>query len=164
MNKKSKEKISWLSSNAGSSAVEFSLVFIPFFMAMLFLAELCRIVFISSALDFILTESGYRASLRSPGSDCNAFFTKALNERLDVWPLFTKKITLGLSILYCDDVTALVDNSKRCSSTNATGKPLALYNVSVNYQPLFFTFPPSVIESRLNRKVAFVQEFQRGDL
>lgn len=164
MSRNNKMRGLWLSSSKGSTTIEFSLVFIPFIMAMLFLAELSRVVYISSALNLILAESGYRTSLRSPDSDYETFFSQALEAQLAGWPLFSKSMTLELSALYCDNVTMLVDSGRHCSSTNAVGKPLAFYSVSVKYQPLFFILPKTPVESKLNRKVVFVQEFQRGKL
>lgn len=154
----------WYRSSTGSAALEFSLILIPFIMALLFLAELCRVVYISSALDLILAESSYRTSLRQPDSDYRAYFKKAFNERLDVWPLFTQKNTIRVSAQYCNDIAALIENGKHCSSTHAVGKPLALYDVNIHYQPLFFIFPTVMVEQRWKRKIAFVQEFQRGEL
>lgn len=164
LNKKYKFRHLWFNSNSGSTTIELSLIFIPFIMAMLFLVELCRVVYISSALDLILAESGYRTSLRSSESDYKAFFTKELNNRLEAWPLFSKKIKLNFSMRYCDNVGTLVDNNSHCSSTNSVRKPLVLYNVSVNYLPLFFIFPHNVIDRQLNKKAVFVQEYQRGEL
>lgn len=164
MNNKSNNSISWPRSSRGSAALEFSLLFIPFVMAFLFLAELCRVVYISSALDLILAESSYRTSLRQFDSDYHAYFTKALNERLAVWPLFTKKNTMSVSAQYCYNIEALIENDKHCSSTDAVGKPLALYHVNMHYQPLFFLFPTVMVEQQWKRKIVFVQEFQRGEL
>ncbi|MGL9735662.1 MAG: TadE/TadG family type IV pilus assembly protein [Symbiopectobacterium sp.] len=79
MNNKRKNVLLWYRSSTGSAALEFSLIFIPFIMAFLFLAELCRVIYISSSLDFVLAESSYRTSLRQPDSDYKAYFTKALN-------------------------------------------------------------------------------------
>lgn len=165
-NLKSKSKNSLLGyrSSSGSATLEFSLIFIPFIMAFLFLAELCRVVYISSALDLVLAESSYRTSLRDPDSDYHAYFTKALNERLAIWPLFTRKNTMSVSVQYCDDITALIEKSNHCSSTHAVGKQLALYHVSIDYQPLFFLFPTVMVGQRLKRTVAYVQEFQREKL
>ena len=164
LNKKYRFRHLWFNSNSGSTTIELSLVFIPFIMAMLFLAELCRVVYISSALDLILAESGYRTSLRSSESDYKAFFAKELNNRLNTWTLFSKKIKLNFSVLYCDSVGMLADHKSHCSSTNSVNKPLALYSVSVDYQPLFFIPPHSIINSQLNKKTVFVQEYQREGL
>lgn len=164
MTKKRQGKCFFFSSSMGSTAIEFSFIFIPFIMAMLFFTELCRIVYISSALDLILAESGYRASLNTSKSGYKEIFFDDLHDRLVEWPLFSKGITLNLSMLHCDSVTMLVDERGKCSSTNVKGKPLALYNVNVNYQPLFFMFPIKMVERKLSRKVVFVQEFQRGEL
>ncbi|MCW2480012.1 MULTISPECIES: TadE/TadG family type IV pilus assembly protein [unclassified Symbiopectobacterium] len=164
MNNKRESVLLWYRSSNGSAALEFSLLFIPFVMAFLFLAELCRVVYISSALDLVLAESSYSASLRQSDRDYNAYFKKALNMRLDVWPLFTKENIISTSVKYCDDIAALIENDKHCLSPNAVGKPLALYLVNIHYRPLFFLFPKVMVEQQWKRKVAFVQEFQRGEL
>ncbi|HGB4585863.1 TPA: TadE/TadG family type IV pilus assembly protein, partial [Salmonella enterica subsp. enterica serovar Reading] len=54
-----KNKLRFLVTNErGSALVEVAFVLIPFIVTILFIAELCRVTFISSSLDLVLAESG----------------------------------------------------------------------------------------------------------
>ena len=70
----------------------------------------------------------------------NTKFRKCWNNKNKV-----EKIKLNFSVLYCDSVGMLVDNKSHCSSTNSVNKPLALYSVSVDYQPLFFILSINIV-------------------
>lgn len=145
----------------GSVAIEFSMVFIPFIISILFIAELCRVVYLSSALDLMLAESGHVASITTSPEKYNTYFTEELNKRMTRWPLISRPAVVSVSILYCDNLSYLATEQNRCSTTISVDKPLALYQLTVNYQPLFFIFPRTMTERELKRRVVFVQEFQR---
>lgn len=152
---------SYLLGERGVVAVEFAMVFLPFILSILFIAEMCRVVYLSSALDLILAESGQVASISAAPENYKRYFAKELNDRMEHWPLLSRSVDIDLSILYCDSIATVVHNLSGCSSSNALNKPLALYQVSIDYQPLFFIFPREFTIPELSRSITFVQEFQR---
>lgn len=154
---------SYLLGERGVVAIEFAMVFLPFILSILFIAEMCRVVYLSSALDLILAESGQVASISLAPENYKKYFTKELNERMEHWPLLSRSVDVDLSILYCDSIATIVHDTGGCSLTSALNKPLALYKVSIDYQPLFFIFPRDITVRELSRRIAFVQEFQREE-
>lgn len=135
------------------------MVFIPFIMSILFIAEMSRVVFISSALDLIIAESGHIASITRVPENYQRYFNEEINRRMTTWPLISRDVHVVVSVTWCDNIASVINRS--CSSGNPLNKPLAIYRVATDYQPLFFIFPIQNIVRELSRKVLFVQEFQR---
>ena len=161
MNKTNMNKENYLLREKGSVAIEFSMVFIPFIISILFIAELCRVAYLSSTLDLILSESGKIASMSTAPENYQKHFTKEVNSRIKQWPLLSRDVDVDLSILYCDSLETMIRKISHCSSNITFDKPLALYRLSIDYQPLFFIFPREITVRELSRKIVFVQEFLR---
>lgn len=149
----------YLWSERGVAAMELSMVFIPFIISILFIAEMCRVVFISSALDLIIAESGHIASITQVPENYQLYFNDEINKRMASWPLISRDVHVELSVTWCDSIAAVINNA--CTTTDATGKPLAFYKVTTDYQPLFFFFPNQSVIRELSRRILLVQEFQR---
>lgn len=148
-----------LNGEQGVAAIEFSMVFIPFIISILFIAEMCRVVFISSALDLILAESGHIAAITRKPENYQYYFNNEINKRMSKWPLISHEVHVAISVTWCDNITAVINHA--CTTTDARNKPLAFYNVTTDYKPLFFFFPSRIIMGELSRKILLVQEFQR---
>ena len=142
----------------GATAVEFSLVFIPFFASLLFIAEMCRVVYISSAIDLILAESAQMASLTTAAENYEPYFNAELNRRMKTWPLLSRNLETVMTIRYCSGIEQAI--AEQCSASNREGSPLALYHVQTAYQPMFFIFPTPLLNGELSRTVLLIQEFQ----
>lgn len=140
-----------------ATAVEFSLVFIPFFASLLFIAEMCRVVYISSAMDLLLAESAQLASLTMTPTNYDLYFNNELNRRMKSWPLLSRNVKTTMTINYCSGIDQAI--AGQCSAANQDSSPLALYHVQTAYEPLFFVFPTPLLNGELSRTVLLVQEF-----
>ncbi|EIY2675374.1 hypothetical protein MMK78_006275 [Raoultella planticola] len=149
----------YLCDEHGVAAMEFSMVFIPFIISILFIAEMCRVVFISSALDLIIAESGHIAAITRVPENYQHYFNDEINKRMADWPLISRDVHVELSVAWCDSISAVLNHA--CTTTDARNKPLAFYSVTTDYQPLFFFFPSQSVIRELSRKILLVQEFQR---
>ncbi|HDG9831211.1 TadE family protein [Raoultella ornithinolytica] len=149
----------YLSAEHGVAAMEFSMVFIPFIISILFIAEMCRVVFISSALDLIIAESGHIAAITRAPENYQQYFNAEINKRMADWPLISREIHVELSVSWCDSISAVINHT--CTTMDARNKPLAFYKVTTDYQPLFFFFPSQSVIRELSRRILLVQEFQR---
>lgn len=137
------------------------MVFIPFIISILFIAELCRIAYLSSTLDLLLAESGHIASLSTSASNYQQYFTREINERIRQKPLFSRDTSVNVSILYCGSIDDLASpNFRDCIAGPPDNMPLAVYSIRIDYKPLFFVFPRKVAIRVLSRRIALVQEFQ----
>jgi tight adherence protein E len=150
-----------ITNEKGNVSVEFAIVFVPFIVTVLFIMEICRVVYLSSCLDLVLAESGYIASITSIPEKHGDYFTTEINKRLAAWPLFSRNEAVELSITYCGSISAMTNNMTGCSETIATGNPLAMYKVLIKYRPLFFILPKNDSEYAMSRRIVFVQEFNR---
>lgn len=144
--------------NDGAVAVEFAFVVIPFIISILFIMELCRVVYVMSSIDLILSEAGTASVTLTNSSKANTYFDKMINEMASNWPflLYGKDIKVQTSIQYCDSITQLANN--QCSSSSASDALLGVYKISVPYEPVFFAFPTSFVQGEMVRSVVFVQE------
>lgn len=149
----------YLCSEQGIAAIEFSMVFIPFIISILFIAEMCRVVFISSALDLIIAESGHIAAITRVPENYQHYFNEEVNKRMADWPLISRDVRVELSVSWCDNISAVINHA--CTTADVSSKPLAFYQVTTDYQPLFFFFPSQSVIRELSRKILLIQEFQR---
>ena len=160
MSKKTRNLIRhYLRGEDGVVAIEFSMVFIPFIISVLFIIEMSRVVFVSSAMDLIIAESGHLASITRAPEKYQLYFNEEINKRMTSWPLISSDVKVKVSVVWCADLAEIIKNN--CNATDARNRPLAMYGVVTDYQPLFLFFPIKSIVHELSRKVLFVQEFQR---
>lgn len=153
----------FINNQRGSALVEVSFVIFPFIMTVLFIAEICRITFISASLDLALAESGRMSSVSYSSENYKSNFEKSLKDKLTSWPLFSRDVKIEQSIKSCSDIDMLIASPARCSSEQHKNNPLALYSVKIEYKPVFFIFPSNFVNNELQRSVVLIQEFQRKD-
>lgn len=146
------------SRNDGALAIEFAFVAIPFIISILFIMELCRVVYVMSSVDLILSEAGSASVTLTSTSEADEYFDKLINEMANNWPflLHSKNVKVQTSIQYCNSITQLVSN--QCSSSNSSDALLGIYEITIPYKPVFFAFPYSLLQNEMVRSVVFVQE------
>lgn len=147
-----------LSRNEGAVAIEFAFVVVPFIISILFILELCRVVYIMSSIDLILSEASSATATRRNIADNNEYFESAVNNMSSGWALLLAggNIKVNTNIEYCATIEQLT--SRHCSSTGSNTSPLAIYEVNVPYSPIFFVFPSSVVQQQMTRRIVLVQE------
>lgn len=146
------------SRNDGAVAIEFAFVVIPFVISILFIMELCRVVYVMSSVDLILSEAGNASVTLSSASKADEYFDDMINKMAQNWPflLYSKDIKIQTSIQYCNSITELA--SSKCSSSYSSDALLSIYQITVPYKPVFFAFPNSLLQNDMVRRVVFVQE------
>lgn len=146
----------------GVVAVEFALVFIPFFTLVLFTMELSRVIYLYAAIDLSLSEASQHASYAGNadgGNDYTNLFNAAFQQNIEKTPLLFKDDRADITVKYCDSIDKII--TKNCSGSNSTGMPLAIYSISYHYKPVFFIFPSNFLQSSLTRNIIHVQEYER---
>ncbi|EBS6151965.1 pilus assembly protein [Salmonella enterica subsp. enterica serovar Chester] len=156
-------KLRMISSNSGAASIEFSLILIPFLASILFIMELCRIMYLTAAIDLVLAESGRYISLEPSVIDYAQNFNKMLNDNIVLWPLLASGQSVDVSVYHCEKVSDLSNIASSCTMDDTTGKKiLAMYSVNYQYKPLFFIFSAGFFDSLLSRKLIYIQEAKRG--
>lgn len=147
-----------LSRSDGAVAIEFAFVVIPFIISILFIMELCRVVYIMSSIDLILSEASSATATRSSIVDNNDYFEKMVNNMSNGWALLLvgKDVKVNTNIEYCATINDLT--ARRCSTAGLNTSPLAIYEVNVPYSPIFFVFPSSLVQKQMTRRIVLVQE------
>lgn len=145
----------------GAIAIELSLVLVPFLVSILFIIELCRVMYLSSALDLVLAESGRYISLKDGVSEYSTEFERALDENVKFWPLLsTGNERIAVTVKQCKNISDII--SLTCiTGADSTGKPLAVYSFKYHYEPVFFFFGSSFFTSVFERNIVYVQEQNR---
>lgn len=147
-----------LSRNEGAVAIEFAFVVIPFLISILFIMELCRVVYIMSSIDLILSEASSATATRKSIVDNNDYFENTANKMSSGWALLLAggNVKVNTNIEYCATLGELTN--RRCSVTGSNTSPLAIYEVIVPYSPIFFIFPSSIVQKQMTRRIVLVQE------
>ncbi|WP_080660659.1 TadE/TadG family type IV pilus assembly protein [Serratia fonticola] len=145
----------------GAVAVEISLIFFPFIFIILFMFEICRVIYISSALDLAVAEaSRYAAISQISEVGYQKVFIDKLNKDIPLMPLLTADKNIYVNVNYCSTIEDVIINN--CDSIS-NEKPLAIYTVGYNYTLLFDTFEMATLNSYLQRSVIYVQEYNRDN-
>jgi tight adherence protein E len=150
-------------SDSGAISLEFALLIGPFLLLVFLFLEICRVIFISAALDLAVAESGRSASFdSSTATNYRASFIHSLENNSQLWPWLGNSDDIDIEdVLYCRNVEELVANSC-CASTPASGAKLAVYSIKYHYNPVLaqLFLLSSFKASLLSRKVVYVQHYE----
>lgn len=146
----------------GAITLEFSLLVSLFVSLTFFFIELCRIIFLSSALDLAVTEAGRSASFdsRSVGNYKQSFIA-SLNNNIKLWSFIGSDDAIDVDdVLYCADVSELVNGTCHVSWDSGSAK-IALYRVKYRYNPTLSSLLllDNFSKTMLSRSVAYVQYY-----
>ncbi|EMF0717563.1 pilus assembly protein [Citrobacter freundii] len=147
----------------GAATVEFAFVAIPFIITLLFIMELCRIIYIMSSVDLILSETGSETAISMNVADNEKYFNDAVNKMAKGWILLLSgnNVKIQTNIEYCMSIGHFIDDKCLPVSpgydASATAE-LAIYSITVPYEPLFFVFPGTFAQNVMTRKIILVQE------
>lgn len=146
----------------GVATIEFALTVIVFIFMVLFVAETARLAYVSSVIDLAVSEAAKEAK-NAPSSVDGGYrnrFEKRLTEQGGaIWGFLTKTDAVDITLAYADSINDMVSNG---GSSNFTRQPLARYQLSYQYHPMFFPFPGFWANNLLTREVIFVQEYERS--
>ncbi|MCC4797729.1 pilus assembly protein TadE [Enterovibrio norvegicus] len=144
----------------GVVSIEFSIGSIFLFYVFFLWAEICIMGFISSSLDYSISEAS-RVARTSSNSDYKAIFEKELNKKTNLWANFLDTEKFEVSVRYFDSFDQISDDNVT-GGDDRENKPIALYRVSYDYS-LVFSGYFSRETVTLSREVFGVQEFERNE-
>ncbi|MFI8416076.1 TadE/TadG family type IV pilus assembly protein [Serratia sp. NPDC078593] len=151
-----------LKDRRGVATIEFALTVAIFIMLVLFMAESARLAYVSSVIDLAVSEAAKEAKNASAaqGGGYRARFEKRLTEQGGaLWGFLTHADAVSINIGYAQSIDDMVATG---GGGNARYRPLARYQLSYRYHPMFFPFPQLWADNLMNREVIFVQEFERS--
>ncbi|WP_434355700.1 pilus assembly protein [Parasalinivibrio latis] len=170
------------SNQRGVVAIEFSIGFFAFMLLFLSWAEACYMGYISSVVDYAISESSRmaKASIAPqsqdsqgdpvPGTaDYHTAFKTLITDKSSMWANFIDPDKFTLSTFHfkalddiaqpCEDGTTL-DACLAARSSPAFDAPIAIYHIGYEYTPIFNLFISSETVG-LSREVIVIQEFER---
>ncbi len=117
------------------------MVFIPFIISILLLLRCAGwFYFLGAGSDY--RRVGAHCRYYPVPENYQHYFNDEINKRMADWPLISRDVHVELSVAWCDSISTVINHV--CTTTDARNKPLAFYNVTTDYQPLFFSFLPKV--------------------
>ncbi|HBU6574212.1 hypothetical protein [Citrobacter amalonaticus] len=147
----------------GAAAIEFAFVIVPFIVSILFIMELCRVIFIMASLDALLANSGNAsANIQDPSNPdlVHEYFQNAIIESANGWALLTlgKEVEIKTEIASCGYDHNEKEPFINCSELSNTKNPISIYKIEVPYEPLFFVFPVDIMQEKMTRRIVYIQE------
>ena len=121
----------------GMATVEVTLGLCFFITVILCIIELSFLGYISALADYALSESSRAARQIAKGSS-HAVFRTIIENRDSIWSHFLEKDRFKLETFFYKDLAELNNDKCACSgSTSQIGRPVVVYRLSYDYQPLF---------------------------
>ncbi|AIU86951.1 TadE/TadG family type IV pilus assembly protein [Pectobacterium odoriferum] len=155
-------RLSLIKDCRGIATIEFALTVMVFIIMVLFMIECARLAYVSSVIDLAVSEAAKDAKNAPENLDggYRSRFEKRLMDRGgSLWGFLTHKDAVSINLGYAKSIDDMVRTGGGSSTRN---QPLARYQLSYRYQPMFFPFPHFWADSLMNREVIFVQEFERS--
>ncbi|PMN71900.1 TadE/TadG family type IV pilus assembly protein [Enterovibrio norvegicus] len=144
----------------GVVTTEFSIGFIFLFYALVVWVEICVMGYVSSVIDYAISESS-RVARTSANADYEALFKSALAQSDQLWVKIVNPDKFDVSVRYFDSFSQ-ASNSLNTGGEDRTNNPIALYRISYDYDPIFaYFFDDSKVT--LSREVFGLQEFERDE-
>lgn len=166
--------------NRGLVSIEFSMGFVFFMLIFFVWAQIAYMGYISGIIDYTIAETARntRASIpvrNDANNNQNATyqtqFRSFLAEQTGIWGLIVNPDNFVIKTYHYDSIASLstsctgdedeaeADCLANQSTGNETNVPIAVYQVSYSFNPLFNLFNPQ--ELSLKREVFVVQEYER---
>ncbi|MBV7296472.1 TadE/TadG family type IV pilus assembly protein [Enterovibrio paralichthyis] len=140
----------------GLVTLEFIFGFMVMFTCLMFWVELCVIGFLSSMVDYAVAESS-RVARSSANANYATVFRSAIDNSDDVWTKIIDPEKFAVSVEY---FSSFQDAATPPGSVFGVDKPIALYEVTYHYDPIFPMFF-NEDNLTLTRQVFAIQEYER---
>ncbi len=153
----------------GVITIEFSFIFIIFVFFIFLMFEICRFMYISASVDLTLAEAARITSRSENIYDYSDLFDTHITEQSAFWAMFINPENFTLKVTHCSSVIEAMNG--KCVTSDGSDYPLAVYSAGYRYRPLLFAFDNNAsvkklltsLQGTLNRRLVYVQEYERGD-
>ncbi|WP_241595245.1 hypothetical protein [Rosenbergiella epipactidis] len=124
-------------SENGAISIEFSFISIIFIAFVFIIFEVCKIIYIITAIDYSLAEASrntvYKDASKS-GISYNDNFKDVFFKQSKFWDFFINPEEFVINAKFCTNIPELLAN--RCSTQADSKRRLALFSVTYRYRPL----------------------------
>ncbi|MDD1794647.1 pilus assembly protein [Enterovibrio makurazakiensis] len=141
---------------SGVITLEFAIGFPLLFFFLMFWVEICVIGYLSSVVDYAISESS-RTARSSANANYESIFRTAISNSNDFWTKVVDPTKFSISVEFYDSLDSA---ASRAGTVLGSDKPIALYQVSYEYEPMFsYLYDAETLN--LSREVIAIQEFER---
>ncbi|ENA5520849.1 pilus assembly protein [Escherichia albertii] len=141
----------FMASSKGITTIEFAGVFIPFIISILFVAEICREIYVISVVDLVISEQGNVASRKNNYNDMD--MKEKINEHLNAWPLIYKTKEINIAYKLYNKVSDVY--SEKGADTKDEYAPIVAYDCVVSIPYIFLPLEKNFV---VRRKVLYIRE------
>lgn len=163
------KKIMGCNRQRGVSSLEFSLSFMAFFLMCAFLVELSFMSYTIAVSDYALSQAARDtkvtfSTIKIGNGRYRHAFNRSLKKYQSVFGSSIDPSMYSFKVAFLRDLSQLKKFDGSCFSTNnicgsAQNSPIAIFQITYDYQPLFSYFVPRSIS--FTREAIVIQEFQR---
>ena len=156
----------------GVVAIEFALGGLMFFMMIFYWVEVSFMGFVTATVDYSVAEASRLAKshpYRAEGKEYREVFRGIIQSTGSPWASLMDEDKFTVETSYFSSVNSLEACKDDFTATECTGdadqenKPLAVYRVSYEYQPLLgYMFFPGSGKMDISREVMVIQEYERS--
>lgn len=145
---------------SGVVAIEFALGVMAFLLMVFYWIEVSYLGFVNSVVDYAVVEASRVSRYDLDGGDYTGAFVNEIKKD-SLWGQFLDVERFGQKVTYFKTRGELASGVE-CTGTSKDS-PLAIYELSYSYQPLFVSlFIPSGETMNITREAIMVQEHERS--
>lgn len=145
----------------GVFSIEFAIGAMVMFLVTFGIFEMCRFIYVIN-----LAESSLRESSRDTrvweGERTKKLYQQRLTEMFEnkgeIWHVLVDSSRYQLSISYFENMLDLVNDKPSLSETKQQRSPLALYEITYDYTPMFIL--TGVVEQKISRRILVTMEHE----
>ncbi|WP_064792428.1 TadE/TadG family type IV pilus assembly protein [Shewanella woodyi] len=145
----------------GAFSVEFAIGAMVMFLVTFGIFEISRLIYVINLAESSLRESSRDTRVwegERSGDLYDQRLTQMFEKKGEIWHLLVDPKRYHLSISYFESLSDLIDDKPSLSQVKQQRSPLAIYEISYQYTPMFFL--AGIVEERISRRILVTMEHE----
>ncbi|WP_394391319.1 TadE/TadG family type IV pilus assembly protein [Shewanella woodyi] len=145
----------------GAFSVEFAIGAMVMFLVTFGIFEISRLIYVINLAESSLRESSRDTRVwegERSGDLYDQRLTQMFEKKGEIWHLLVDPKRYHLSITYFESLSDLIDDKPSLSQAKQQRSPLAIYEISYQYTPMFFL--AGIVEKRISRRILVTMEHE----
>ncbi|MBW8183270.1 TadE/TadG family type IV pilus assembly protein [Shewanella nanhaiensis] len=145
----------------GAFSVEFAIGAMVMFLVTFGIFEISRLIYVINLAESSLRESSRDTRVwegERSGDLYEQRLTQMFEKKGEIWHLLVDPKRYHLSISYFESLSDLIDDKPSLSQVKQQRSPLAIYEISYQYTPMFLL--AGIVEERISRRILVTMEHE----
>ncbi|ACA84908.1 TadE/TadG family type IV pilus assembly protein [Shewanella woodyi] len=145
----------------GAFSVEFAIGAMVMFLVTFGIFEISRLIYVINLAESSLRESSRDTRVwegERSGDLYDQRLTQMFEKKGEIWHLLVDPKRYHLSITYFESLSDLIDDKPSLSQAKQQRSPLAIYEISYQYTPMFFL--AGIVEKKISRRILVTMEHE----